>query len=173
MKIEYSLTLQDFKAIWNYSRGYTKISSANARVWYVAAPTISFILLLSGTYSGYVWLQTQGGVLLFASLVSIPIHIAFDKWKFSSWLKNNSLLDPGNETYSLTADDEQLFVVKTNSIETRLFWNAIENVFQNEAITIMYLSPDNYFYFPTKAMTVDQRAELDELVAQHLTRRKP
>jgi hypothetical protein len=173
MKIDYSFTRECAKAVWNQFRGYTVISIGNARVWYVAAPTLSLTLLLSGVYSGYVWLQPPGRVLLFATLVSIPLHIAFDQWKFSNWFKGNFSPDPEKERYSLTANDDGLIVAKPDSIETRLAWNAITDFRQSEAKTIMYLSADNCFYFPTKAMTTEQRAELDDLVAGHVVKRKP
>jgi hypothetical protein len=86
---------------------------------------------------------------------------------------NNSLLDPEKNRYSLVANEEGLIAAKLDSVETRLAWSAITDFYQTRAITILYLSPDNYFYFPTKAMILEQHAELDELVAQHMTKRKP
>jgi hypothetical protein len=173
MKIDYSFTREYGKAVWKQFRGYTTISIANVRVWYVAAPTIGLTLLLSGVYSGYVWLQPPGSLLLFSSLVSIPIHIAFDRWKFSNWFKDNFSSYPEKESYSLIANDDGLIVAKSDSIETRLAWNAITNFRQNETITVMYLSPDNLFYFPTKAMTTEQREELDDLVARNMVKKNP
>jgi hypothetical protein len=171
MKIEFSFSYEDFKAIWSIFRGYTTFSIKNARVLYFAVPTTSLILFLIGKYSGYFWLQTQGSI--FSSLVGIPIHIAYDRWKFTNWLKSNFLLDSENESHSLIANDEELVVAKSDSIETRMTWNAITDFRQNEVITVIYLSPDNCIYFPTKAMTVEQRAELNELVARHVVKRKP
>ena len=143
------------------------------RVFYiVAVPAIFLTVLLFGIYSGYFWLQSLSSQLLFASLVSIPIHIAFDKWKFSNWFKLNFSLDPEKESFSLIANDEGLIVTKIDSIETRMTWNAITNFRQDDVITIMYLSPDNCFYFPTKAMTREQSAELDGLIACHLVKGK-
>jgi|CZKF01.1.fsa_nt_gi hypothetical protein len=172
MKIEYSLTRDDIKAIWNHFRRYTTISIRNARVLYIAVPLTSLMLLLTGIYGGICWLQIQGKVLLLASLVSIPIHLAYDKWEFSVWYKNNFLLERGKVIYSITANEEELVVAKSDSVETRMTWNAITDYYQNEVITVMYLSPDNCFYIPTKAMTVEQRTELDELVKLHIVRKQ-
>jgi hypothetical protein len=173
MKIEYVLTPECIKAMWNNFRGYATLSIANARVLYLAAPMISLTLLLTGVYSGYIWLQSTGRTLLFATLVSVPVHIAYDKWKFSNWFKNNFSLDPEKENYSLIANDEGIIVAKSDTIESRLIWDAITNFRQDEIITIMYLSPDHCFYFPTKSMSAEQRAELHDLVARHLHKGKP
>jgi hypothetical protein len=172
MKIEYSFSPEVIKAMWRHYRGYTTISIANARVWYVAAPTISLALLLSGLCFGYTWLQTQGWKFFFASLVGIPIHLAFDKWKFSNWVKNGFLQGTEGGIYSLIANENELIVAKPDSIETRLSWSAITNIIQNEVITIMYLSLGDCFYFPTNAMTTEQRADFDKLIAEHVTRGK-
>ncbi len=173
MKIEYSFTREEIKAFWNHFRGYTTISIKNARVLYLAVPLISLILLLTGIYGGICWLQEPGEVLLFASIASIPLHIAYDKWMFSIWYKNNFLLERGKVNYSIIANEEGLIVAKLDTIETRLAWNAITDFRQNEVITIMYLSPDNCFYFPTNAMSLEQRTELNDLVAHHVKKRKP
>ncbi|MGD0831856.1 MAG: YcxB family protein [Terracidiphilus sp.] len=173
MKIEFSFTRDDIKAIWNYFRRYTTFSIGNARVLYFAVPLISLMLLLFGYYGGIYWLKHQGEIVLFASLVSIPIHLAFDKWKFNNWYKGSFILERGKEIFSITADDEGIIEAKIDSVETRMTWNAITDFYQNEVITVLSLSSDNCCYFPTKAMTREQRAELDELVARHVIRRKP
>ncbi|MGO9777395.1 MAG: YcxB family protein [Terracidiphilus sp.] len=173
MKIEFSYTREEIKAVWNYFRGYTTISICNARVLYIAVPTISFVLFLIGIYSGLFWLQTQGSLFLFASVVGIPIHVALDKWRFSTWYRNNFMLEHGKVNYIFIANDEGLILANSDSVETRIPWNAITDFRQNEVITVMSLSPDNCIYFPTKAMTGEQRAEFDEFVARHVIRRKP
>jgi hypothetical protein len=168
MKIEYLLDREVIKAAWNHLRGYTTFSIANARVLYVAAPAICLALVIAGMYSGSIWLRLQGGALLFASLVSIPLHIAFDKWKFFHWLKGNFSLGQGGAIYTLVANDEGIVDAKSNSIETRLAWSAVTRFFQDGLITIIFLSRDNCIFFPTKAMSSEQRAEFDDLVARHL-----
>jgi hypothetical protein len=173
MKVEYLLTRECIKAMWNYFRGYKTISIANARVLYVAVPAIFLTLLLCGIYSGFFWLQMLSSQLLFASLVSIPIHFVFDKWKFSNWFRNNFSPDLQKESYSSSATDQGLIVAKLDSIETRVAWNAITDFRQDEVITIMYLSSDNCFYLPTKSMNPEQRAELDNLISRHVIKRKP
>jgi len=172
MRIEYLLNREVIKAAWNHLRGYTTISIANARVLYVAAPAICLVLLMSGMYSGSSWLRIQGGSLLFASIVSIPLHIAFDKWKFFYWSKENYSIGKGSATYSLAATDEGIVDAKSNSIETRLAWSAITRYFQDGIITIIFLSRYSCIFFPTKAMTEEQRAELNDLVARHLPKGK-
>jgi hypothetical protein len=141
-------------------------------VWYVAAPAICLMLLLVGKYFGYHWLQAQAGFFLFGSMVSIPLHIALDRWKFSAWRRKNFPDGPEDEHYSVIANEEGMILTKPGSFETRLAWNVFTGFFQNEIITIMTLSPHRPLYFPTEAMTTEQRVELNELVAKHVTGRK-
>lgn len=171
MKIEYSFTVEEIKAMWSHYRGYTSISINNARVWYFVAPAISLTLLMLGVYAGHIWLRTQGGVLLFASLVAIPIHIAFDKWKCHRWIRNIFPEGYENEIYNFAVDEEGLIVAKPGWSKTRLTWNAITNLAQNKTITVFYLGYD-CFYVPTNAMTAEQSAELNNLVARHVKEKK-
>jgi hypothetical protein len=173
MTFEYSCTDEFLKAVWSHLRAYTTISASNARVWYVAAPAVCLMLLLLGKYSGYHWLQTQASFFLFGSIVSIPLHIGFDTWKFSKWRRSNFPHGSGGEHYRVIANDEGMILAKQGSFETRLAWHVFTGFLQNESITIMALSPHRPFYFPTRAMTAEQSAELKELVAKHVTGRKP
>jgi hypothetical protein len=172
MKLEFSFTREEIKAIWNYFRRYTTFSIGNARVLYIAVPIISLVLFITGKYLEFFWLQTQGSIFLFASVVGIPIHLAYDNWMFYNWSKNNFSLGRGKEIYSITADYVGIIEARIDSVETRMTWNAITGFYQNEVITVMILSSDNCCYFPTKAMNAEQRAELDALVARHVTKRK-
>jgi hypothetical protein len=174
MKIDYVFTRESIKGSWNYFREYSTISVANARVWYVSAPVISLAILLLGSYYGQSSLKVLGGYFLFSSVLGIPIHVAFDYWKFSNWSKSNfeSSTGTGFGPHSLVANDEGLIFAKTGSIETRLAWNAITDFRQNEIITVIYLNPESCVYFPTKAMSAEQRVELGELVARNVDRKK-
>jgi hypothetical protein len=132
---------------------------------------IGLALFLTGAFAGYSRLQTRGEVLFVAALVGIPIHIAFDKWKCHKWIKCGFPKGAGGETYSLTADDEGLVVALPGLMESRMNWNAITNFAQNRIITVFYLRQE-CFYVPTNAMTSNQRAELSDLVARHVQKRK-
>ena len=175
MKIDYIFTPESIRGSWNYFRGHSTLSIANVRVWYVSVPAIFLAILLLGSYYGQSSLQALGAFFLFTSTVSIPIHIAVDYWKFSSWSKDNfkSSTGTGFGPHSFVANDEGLVVAKSDSIETRLAWSAITDFRQNEIITIIYVGPESCVYFPTKAMTVEQRAELGELLARNINRKEP
>ena len=160
MKIDFSFTRGDCKAVWMQFRGYNTVSIKNAYVWYVVAPAISLTILLSG-------IRSAGKLLLFSTLVSIPLHIAFDKWKFVHWYKDNFVLDSAKVRFSFVANDEGVVIARSDAIETRIAWKSITTFRQNEVITFMYLSPDSCVYIPARAMTAEQRAELDDFFARH------
>ena len=52
-------------------------------------------------------------------------------------------------------------------------WSAIGDFAQNEKVTLLYLTKKRFYFFPTSAMTPIQRAELNDLVARHLSKGKP
>jgi hypothetical protein len=51
-------------------------------------------------------------------------------------------------------------------------WSAICDFAQNDKVTLLYLTKRRFYFFPTGAMTKDQRTELNDLVARYLPKRK-
>jgi hypothetical protein len=57
--------------------------------------------------------------------------------------------------------------------ESKYSWEGIVASAQNERATLLYLGPARFLFFPTRVMSPDQRAELDDLIARHIVKRKP
>ncbi len=58
-------------------------------------------------------------------------------------------------------------------MEMKYFWEGIVDFAQDEKSTLFYTSNDAFLFLPTQAMTKAQRAELNDLIARHVTRKKP
>jgi hypothetical protein len=165
--VRYEISLRDCRAARDLDRKNSPNILADPRKWYVIVPVVTFVVFLSGRLAGFRALQDIGEFFCFSALVSIPIHLGYDEWRLRGWFQSNFPPQPEKEAYTLEANDEGMFVANPGRVETRVTWNAIRSLARNEKITLVYLSPDNYFYFPTRALTTDQRVELDELVASH------
>lgn len=50
-------------------------------------------------------------------------------------------------------------------------WQSITGVGQDSKITVFCAKAGTFLFFPTSALTSEQRAELDELVSRHRIRR--
>jgi len=71
---------------------------------------------------------------------------------------------------TIDIDDERIITETPGFSEGKMFWNAIVEFLQNDKITLFYLAKSRFFFVPTKVFSEDQRAELSNLVARHLTK---
>ena len=167
MIVKYGISLGDCRAARNLYREKSPNILADPRKWYIIVPATAIAVYLAGRLAGVPALQELGGFFCFTSVVSIPIHVGYDEWLLRGWFQSNFSTGQDSETYSLEADDEGIVVARQGQVETKVAWSAIRRFAQNEKTTLVYLSPDHYFYFPTLAMTAEQRAELNDLVARN------
>jgi hypothetical protein len=73
---------------------------------------------------------------------------------------------------SADIDDERIFCKNPGVSEGKFFWNAIVNFTQDEKVTVLYIDRRRFFFFPTNAMSPEERAELNDLIARHVVGRK-
>jgi hypothetical protein len=74
-------------------------------------------------------------------------------------------------TITLEVDDQSIRSEIPGVSEGKFFWNAIAGFAQNEKITLLYVARKKFLFFPTNALTLDQRAELNDLVARNMPRK--
>ena len=53
----------------------------------------------------------------------------------------------------------------------RFTWSAIVRFAQDEKMTLFYIAKNRFVLFPTSALSSEQRAELNDLVARHVVKR--
>jgi uncharacterized membrane protein YeaQ/YmgE (transglycosylase-associated protein family) len=46
-------------------------------------------------------------------------------------------------------------------------WSVIHDFAQDEKVTLLYITKKRFYFFPTAAMTPEQRAELNDIVTRH------
>ena len=55
--------------------------------------------------------------------------------------------------------------------ELKILWSGVYDFAQDEKITMFYTNKDCFLLFPTALMSVEQRTELNDLVARHVVKR--
>ncbi|WP_109487449.1 YcxB family protein [Occallatibacter savannae] len=170
MKLEYKLTLKDYKAAFRLHR--RRRMSRRLVVW------LGPILLVIGVV-GFVAcsvanntpLAAQAAALTAGSLVfTIGMPIS------RSWNIRRSFnrLFPSGEKDRISRiaiDDQGICRELSGVAELKLSWNGIYDFAQDEKITLLYTNKDCFLLWPTALMSAEQRAELSELVARHLVKR--
>jgi hypothetical protein len=170
MKLEYTLTLADYKGAFRLHR----LKKLSRRLMFWLGP----ILLLTAVI-GFVLcsienntaLATQAVALATGSLVltiGMPISRS---WNIRR--RFNRLFPSGqrDRISRIEVDDHGIRRELSGVAELRILWNGIYDFAQNEKITMFYTNKDCFLLFPTNLMTTQQRTEVDELVARHMAKR--
>jgi hypothetical protein len=170
MRLEYTLTLKDYKAAFRLHR-QRKISR-RLTVW------LGPILMVIGVVGFVVCsvanntpLAAQAAALTAGSLVftiGMPISRS---WNIR---KSFNRLFPSGEKDRISRiaiDDQGICRELSGVAELKLSWNGIYDFAQDEKITLLYTNKDCFLLWPTALMSAEQRAELGGLVARHVVKR--
>jgi hypothetical protein len=175
VKVEYVLTLQDYKAALKLHT-HRKLSRRISNfVFLWLAPLLALLSLLVFVSvplltsahvvyeNGSLW---TFGFVIFCFLVP-TLHFKKVRKQF------NLLFPPGvkEKNVSVDIDDERVISAIPGSSEGKFFWNAILEFAQNEKITLFYVAKTRFLFVPTAAFSPSQRAELDDLVSRYVTKR--
>ena len=170
MRLEYTLTVKDYKAALRlHSR--QNLGRRNASLFFgKVLPGLGLFFLaleafLSLTETDYLSHNPPGLLVVpLVFLLSPALQANQVRMQF------NQLFPPSARSLSIAIDDERIVCVDSKSSESRFLWNAIAEYAQDEQITMLYLAKQKFLFFPTAAMSPDQRTELNDLVARHLPR---
>jgi hypothetical protein len=103
-------------------------------------------------------------------LLIIPIMSSFDTRRgFKRLIRPMGK----NATVSIEIDEEGVRSTNPGVSEATFFWKSIVDYVQNEKVTLIYIHKSRFYFFPTNILSQAQRTELNDLVARHVTKRKP
>ena len=172
MKLTYTLTLDDYKAALLLHRRQKLIRRINVFIW----PILTFAFLIGVivfTGSGHQELLTQClifGVVSLWLAIALPIARYFNMRKGFNRILLSKQMD---RRISIDIDDERIVSEIPGVGEGKYFWNAIIAFAQDKKVTLLSLYKDRFLLFPTAMLSEDQHAELNDLVARHVSKRKP
>jgi hypothetical protein len=114
-------------------------------------------------------------MFLRANVVLIFLSFFFYFYRVDIVRKTYKRLFPPTRTdqnSNIDIDDERIFSRTPGVSEDKYFWTAIIAFAQDDKMTLLYLDKNRFLLFPTRALSIDQRTELNDLVARHITKRK-
>jgi len=77
----------------------------------------------------------------------------------------------GSQECITEIDADQILSVLPGLRRSAFDWASVLAFAQNESVTVVRMVGHQFVFFPTSALNPEQRAELDELVSRHGTRR--
>jgi len=176
VKLTYTLTLADFKAGIRLHKRQKLGRRIHFFVYDVLIPLLGALALLSmitAYLSGEKELLDDVH-LTFATIVAIAVlTIAIRALRVRKAYKE--LFPPGrlDRNWSMEIDDEGILYSIRGVVEGRVLWSGILSVAQDDRIISIYISEIQYLSIPSPAMSSEQRAELNDLVARHVVKKKP
>lgn len=168
MKISFEMTLADYKAAYRLLRRRTFYSRYDYLIWVIlilAFTTMKFSLFpMSGPNHR---ISETLAYLILIPLILVPTQVLIPYWSFRS---NHSKhrISPSSTT-DITS--ERIVDVMPGIRETSYTWPSVTGFGQDAHITMLYLKGSRFLFFPTSALSFDQRAELDKLISQRGIRR--
>lgn len=171
MKLAYTLTLADYKAAQRLHIR-RKITRRVLFYLYPIMTAIASIGALFGLICGNVVLSE-----IFLPLVAggLACSICVEIGRFYGIRKCfKQLFHPArtDRNSSLDIDDERIVSAVPGVSEGKFFWSAILEFAQDEKITLLYVAEKRFLFFPTSALSPDQRVELDALIARNMVRKE-
>ncbi len=174
MKLEYTLTLDDYKAAHTLHYKQKLGRRINFLIFYRVIPLMAIVMSLVSIGA---W--ALGSKHLFASLMPadvglIWLAIFFPAQRAYAIRKCSKQIFPPVSTdrsISIDIDDDRIISTVPNFSEGKFLWKAIMAFTQDERITLLYIRKTAFLFVPTKAMSPAQRTELTDLVARHVVKR--
>lgn len=176
MKLEYTLTLADFKAAQRLHYRQTLGRRIRLAFWTVVVPCLALAGLAAFLFLDMSRITPYAAILFGVECAMLAISVINPIARYYKMRKAFNLLFPParverNSTLEITED--YILSGIPGVSEGKFFWNALVDFAQDEKITLLYIAKTRFLFFPTSAMTDMQSDELNGLTAQHLTKRQP
>ena len=168
MKLEFTLTVSEFKAAFRLHRRQTTIGRLNTFIWPILT-VVCFGVAFTSNPKSELYAQTLAlGVFCLWLSVGLPItRLISVRRSFRSIVPKGSL----DQRYFAVVDDEHVVTGAEGVFELNYSWKGITGFAQDKNVTLFYRSKCSFLFFPTSAMTPEQGKELKAIVARHITKR--
>jgi hypothetical protein len=181
MKISYTPTLEDYKAVFrlHYSQ---RLGGRSGYIFlFIGLPIFAFLgLIFSLVLSFYGDNEPANGfsgVEIFSVLFLCSLYLLVRR----SYVIRKQLvrsigrfpLSQSDRAKIIDIDDERIISEIAESSITKYFWTAIRAYAQDEKIILIYVRYSGYILIPARVMSQAQCTELNDIIARHGVKRKP
>jgi hypothetical protein len=177
MKINYTLTLADYKAALRLHSRQTFGRHLSFILIYIAVPILAILGLVIWPFL-HITDQTPTWIIILMNgieILLVYLSIAAPISRFLQIRKNFKRLFPSARTdrnSSIDIDDECILSGLPGVSEVKTFWPGIFGFAQDNQVTMIYLNRKAFLFFPTSALSPDQRIELNNIVTRHGLRKE-
>src|SRR6185437_6108957 len=174
MKLEFTLTFSDYKsALRLYGRQTLRRRLAFIS-WNIAVPILAVIGLAAFIFFDLFSITSYAAILfgIESGLLTITILNPIARYyRIRKCFKQVFPPTHTDRTSTLEINDQHLLSTIPGVSEGKFFWNAIVDFAQDNKVTLIYVAKARFLFFPTAAMSPDERVELSNLVSRHVAKR--
>lgn len=174
MRLEYTLTLSDYRSAQRLHIRQKISRRISFYVWFILIPILAAIGLIAFTvldisrytHSAALFAGLEAGLIWLA--LFCPISREYQIRKSFKQLFPATRTDRSS---ILEIDDTHIVSAIPGVSEGKFFWSGICGFAQNERVTLIYIAAKRFLFFPTAAMKTEERVELNDMVARHVVKR--
>jgi hypothetical protein len=178
MKLNYTLTLEDFKAYHRLFGSRNPRNRSSYSFYFTVLPIVAvsgLVLIIVFRFFGLtelVTLFTPGEV----TFIVVSVYFQLKRfYRIRSGYKKFAQALSSFETDIppfVDIDDERIFCAMPGFFEGKYFWNSITASAENEKITLLYMPGDRCIVIPTSVLSPAQRLELHALIQRNVVRKQ-
>lgn len=176
MKLEFTLTFSDYKSALRLHRRQTLGRRLAFIFWNIAVPILAVIGLAAFVFFDLFRVTRFAAILFGIESGLLTITILNPIARYYKMRKCFKQLFPPTRIDRITTleiNHDHLLSSIPGVSEGKFFWNAIVDFAQDNKTTLIYVAKARFLFFPTAAMSSDQRVELNNLVSRYVSKRQP
>jgi hypothetical protein len=175
VKLTYTLTLDDYKAAQRLHLRRTLGGRLTFIFWYLVVPILAALGAFAFIFFDVGKLTHSAAILFGIEAALVWLSVFLPIMRFYAIRKGFKQIFPPSRTdrsSSIDIDEERVLSTIPGVSEGKVFWKGIIDFAQDEKTTLLYIRKKAFFFFPTPALSPDQRAELNALIARHVAKNK-
>ncbi|MGA2351565.1 MAG: YcxB family protein [Terracidiphilus sp.] len=179
MQLTYTLTLAHFRAAQRLHIRQKMYRRLNFLFWQRLIPILAPFAALGAIY---LWSldshgAPHGAAYMFGAACGLVLAAIYIPSMREYYIRKGfkSLFPPArtDRHSSIDIDEDRIFSQIPGVSEGKIFWGGVVAFAQDEKVTLIYIREKVFLVIPTPAMSPEQRAEVNDLVARHVEKRKP
>jgi hypothetical protein len=180
MKLSFTLTLADFKAAYRLHHSQKLGGRGGYTFLFIWLPIMAFLglilFIVLSFYGDQELANGSSGFAIFSVLCLCSLYLlARRSFVIRRQVKANSRKFPPHQSdinKIVDIDDERIIVVIPESYESKFFWKVVVAFAQDDLMSLIYITRKHFILIPARVMSPDQRTELNDIIARHVTKRK-
>lgn len=170
MNLEFTLTYADFKSAFRLHRRQTFMRRLNRFIWPILTFVCFGIALVSNSKSELFAQALAFGVFCLWLSVALPIvRLIGVRRSFRRIVAKRS----NDQRCFAIVDNTHVVTGVEGALELNYSWKRITGFAQDQKITLFYTSNCSFLFFPARAMTPEQEAELKAIVSSCVVKKQP